>query len=128
MRNYQRKVNNPYLLPHNLYVRVKYLVRDYDRLKSEMEDILHEMPKGDTRGTPVSASNPVAEKAVRRERLRKDLEAVDQATLVIPEEYRKGVLNHVKYGVRFPDYGERKTWFAHQAKFLYYIAVRLGEL
>ncbi len=33
MRNYQRQKNNPYKLPHNLYMRMLYLIRDYDRIK-----------------------------------------------------------------------------------------------
>lgn len=35
MRNYQRQKNNPYKLPHNLYMRMLYLVRDYDRIKEQ---------------------------------------------------------------------------------------------
>ena len=33
-REYQKNKNNPYLLPHNLYMRVLYIVRDYDRIKA----------------------------------------------------------------------------------------------
>lgn len=32
MRNYQPQKNNPYKLPHNLYMQMLYLVRDYNRL------------------------------------------------------------------------------------------------
>jgi len=35
MRNYQRTKNNPYLLPQHLYGEVKYMLKDYQRLKEE---------------------------------------------------------------------------------------------
>ena len=47
MRNYQPKKNNPYILPSNLYMRMLYLVRDYNRLKEEYANIIHEMPHND---------------------------------------------------------------------------------
>ena len=40
MRNYQAKNNNPYRLPHNLYMRMLYLIKDYERLKEERKEIL----------------------------------------------------------------------------------------
>ena len=41
------KKNNPYILPSNLYMRMLYLVRDYNRLKEEYANIIHEMPHND---------------------------------------------------------------------------------
>ena len=38
MRNYQRTRNNPYLLPHHLYMRTLYIIRDYERLKQKAEE------------------------------------------------------------------------------------------
>lgn len=40
MREYQKTKNNPYLLPHCLYMRVLYIIRDYGRLKSEAQGAL----------------------------------------------------------------------------------------
>ena len=54
MRNYQRQKNNPYKLPHNLYMRMLYLVRDYERIRSEREDILAASPAPD--GIPHSGT------------------------------------------------------------------------
>ena len=64
MRNYQQKKNNPYKLPHNLYMRMLYLVRDYERIRSEREDILNASPAPD--GTPHSGTgNPTEQKAIK---------------------------------------------------------------
>ena len=40
MRDYQAVTNNPYLLPHHLYMRTLYIIRDYDRLKEKAEKLL----------------------------------------------------------------------------------------
>ena len=54
MRNYQPQKNNPYKLPHNLYMRMLYLIRDYDRMKTSsgshteldaVDHALHSIPK-----------------------------------------------------------------------------------
>ena len=37
MKEYQRKRNNPYQLPHNVYMRVLYHIRDYERMKAERQ-------------------------------------------------------------------------------------------
>ena len=39
MRDYQRKKNNPYRLPPNLYREVKYMVKDYPRLVEEYKTL-----------------------------------------------------------------------------------------
>ena len=31
MRNYQMRRSNPGLLPHNVYMQLQYLLKDYDR-------------------------------------------------------------------------------------------------
>ena len=43
-REYQHKKSSPQTLPHNLYFRVLYIIRDYDRLKDEYHAILHSSP------------------------------------------------------------------------------------
>lgn len=128
MHDYQRSKNNPYYLPKSLYRRILWLVRDYERLKSELDAMLYEgrpldgMPRGS------DISDPTAKTTIKRERLREETEAVEQGKLMIPEEYRRGVWEHVTEGVRFPDYAHYNTWKSWQARFLYQIAKRLGEI
>jgi len=105
-----------------------YLVKDYDRIKEAWQDILDERPTPDGQPKGNQTGNPTYSIAAKREVLFRQMEAVEQAMLMIPEEYRRGVVNHVKYQIRFPDYADKNTWFAWQAKFLYYIAARLNEI
>lgn len=105
-----------------------WLVKDYDRLRSEWDSILHESPTMDGQPRGSGTSDPTADKAVKREKLFVLMEAVDQALMMVPEEYRKGVIHHVKYGVRFPDYAHLNTWKKWQGRFLYRVAERLNEI
>ena len=54
MRDYQRTHDNPYILPEYLYKTVKFAIKDYDRVRSEYDDILYGSSSGAT-GVPRSA-------------------------------------------------------------------------
>lgn len=81
-RNYQLKKNNDDLLPHDLYMRVQYIIKGYDRLKREYMDLLYAsplppngMPKGNQAGSPTEA------KAIKLEQLSLELRAIDQTCI-----------------------------------------------
>lgn len=122
MRHYQRKRDNPYQLPHNVYMQCLYAVRDYDRLRKEMEDILYAAP-GTPDGMPRGSetSDQTGDKAVKREALRRRCETIEQALMLIPVEYRRGVLNGTMYGC-FPDDANPETYRRWRRRFLYQIA------
>lgn len=128
MHDYQRTKNNPYYLPTSLYRRMIWLVRDYDRLRDELDNILHESPSLDGQPRGTSVGNPTESKAIRREKLLMQTAAIEQGLRAIPSEYQRGVFNHIRYGEMFPDYGDRKTWFTYQSRFLVCVAERLGEI
>lgn len=113
LKEYQRKRNNPYRLPHNLYMRVLYLIRDYDRLKSERQEILYASPVNDGMPRGNATSSTTESKAIRLARLDEDCKAVEQALIQVPTEYRRGVLNNICYGSQFPfdaSYSTYKRW------------------
>ncbi|MBP3249971.1 MAG: hypothetical protein J6M48_06425 [Ruminococcus sp.] len=125
MRNYQRQKNNPYKLPHNLYMRMLYLVRDYERIRSEREDILGASPPAD--GLPNSAlGNPTEQKAIRLAMLDRECEAVSRALGTVPEEYRRGILNNICYGSPYPYTAHRNTYSYWRTRLLNNIAKNLG--
>ena len=127
MRIYQPTKHNQYILPTNLYRQMVYIVRDYDRLAEEHHEALHTSTTlCGTRATS-GRGDPVAVKAIRRERLWREIEAVDKALLAIPAEYRRGVARHVKYGERWPDCAHRNTWNRYKSEFLYHVAENLGK-
>lgn len=121
MRNYQRQKNNPYKLPHNLYMRMLYLVRDYERIRSEREDILAASPAPD--GIPHSGiSNPTEQKAIKLALLGNECEAVEKAIETIPKEYRKGVLRNIRNKEPYPITASESTYRRYKYKLTYMTA------
>ncbi len=124
MRDYQRKKNNPYKLPHNLYMRMLYLVRDYERIKSQRADILHSSPAYD--GQPhIGLGNPTETKGIKLAMLDAECLAVEKAIENIPPEYRKGVLDNICYGASYPITADYETYGRWRRRLLYYTAKNL---
>ena len=97
-RVYQRKTGNPYALPHNTYMRTVYVVRDYDRLRSQ-----------------------------RAETARRRVGAVERALGELPPEYRKGVFEYMARGRAYPITAGIATWRRQQQKFVWHVAALLDE-
>ena len=124
-RDYQAKKNNPYRMPRSLYRRVLALIRDYDRMRVEVEELIlaSPNPEGIKGGGP---GDPTARAAERIERMQSDVRAIEQALKKIPPEYRKGVFNSVRYYRAFPVDADRTTYARHKQKFVYFVAENLG--
>ena len=125
MRDYQRQKNNPYLLPKTLYRRVLAVIRDYDRQKDEIDDILFGTGEHDSSGGG-RVGKPVEGAAIRLLQYSGDVEAVEKALDVIPEEYRRAVLDNIRYGNYFPDNAAYRTWLRYRQRFIYEVAKRLN--
>lgn len=128
-KEYQRKYNNPYLLPKTLYNRTLGVIRDYERMKSERNDILHGgscaqdgLPRGSGLG------NPTESKALKLEQISRDMEAVEQALLLVDEDMRDGIMNNICYWVGYPRYPSRSTWARNKRFFVYNTAKNLKLL
>lgn len=125
MRDYQRQKNNPYKLPHNLYMRMLYLVRDYERIRSEREDIINGSPPAD--GVPHSGvGNPTEHKAIKLAMLDRECEAVAKALKSIPEEYRKAIVNNICYGSPYPIFADPETYGRWRRRLIFFTAKNLG--
>lgn len=125
--DYQRRKNNKYYLPKTLYRRVLSVIRDYERQKEEISDIL--FGTSDKDGTAVSggvAGKPTEDMAIRLDKYRRDTEAVEQGLFKIPEEYRKGVYRNIVYRERFPETAAYRTWLRWKQKYVWYVAKRLN--
>lgn len=122
MRHYQPKRNNPYRLPHNVYMQCLYAVRDYDRIRKERDDLLYASPLHDGQPTAPGAPDPVANTVMRRSALDKMCEDVEQALILVPPEYRKGIMDNILYGASYPlDAGEA-TYKRWRCKLIYFVA------
>lgn len=106
-------------------MRMLYLVRDYERLKSEREDILNSSPPID--GIPHSGiGNPTEQKAMKLAMIDRECDAVSKAIAKIPDEYRKPIINNICYGSQYPYTAHRNTYSYWRARLLNNIAQNLG--
>lgn len=128
MREYQRKRNNPYRLPHNLYMRALYMIRDYDRIKADRQDVFFASPASDGQPRGNSITSTTENKAVRLARLSEECEAVERALNHIPTEYRKGVFDNICYGSSYPSAADYSTYARWRQRFIYWVAAHMGQI
>ena len=119
-------------LPRDVYNRVLWLVRGYDRIQEELE--LLALPEGlqndgEPRGT--GTSDPTVVAAIRREKLWDDIHAIDTALETVPAEYREVVFLSIK-DMRpmrsYPgyDYAAERTWKRWRGRFMAEVARNKG--
>ena len=126
MRDYQPHKNNPYWLEPTIYRRVLAIVRDYDRMVRDYNNIVHETATGDGQPRASTPGDPVERKAERMDRLWHDIRAIEMALIRIPPEYRQGVIKNVQGGELPVDVpAHRNTWSKWRGRFLFYTALEL---
>lgn len=122
--------NNQYLLPDSLYKRVLWVIRDYPRMRDEYYEILHS-------GTSVTMSHVGSQRsgnrassteriAIKLSSMGSDMQAVEQALFLVPQEYRDGVLNNVLHGSDYPKLANKSTYWRWKQKFIYLTAMNLN--
>lgn len=121
MRDYQPQVNNRYWLPRSLYRRTLSLIRDYDRMIEERKAIPEESADPNQPRSP-QPGNVTMSKAMRMARLAEDIDAIDRALAMIPEEYRTGVWASVLFGARYPEDAGIRTYRRYKAMFIWLVA------
>jgi len=129
-RNYQPAKNNKYWLPHNVYMRVLYIVRDYPRMKAEQNDIIHTAPADEYNGSKKEHGDPTANKAVKIAMMSRETDAVDYAMKKIPIEYRNAIWVNITHGKSAEQSSalipaHKNTFRLWRSRFCYYIAERL---
>ena len=123
MRDYQPTKNNPYWLPYTLYRRTLSLIRDYDRMAREHEDI----PTDKSAGSGGSGiGDPTGSAGTRSAEISRDLAAVDHALKLVPEEYRAGVWKSAAYSLPYPKDADRSTYSRQKRRFIFNVAVNKG--
>ena len=128
MRNYLPKKHKEYLMPRSLYLRVLGTVRDYDRLIESRDDIFNGNKL--TAGAPYQklGGRPTESRGITLALIEKDIDAIEQALFLVPEEYRQYVFDNVRYGWRFPSIAARNTWSKWRMYFLFQVAKNLNLL
>lgn len=123
MRDYQPKKDKRFFLPPSIYRRTLALVRDYDRMIAEKNDILYSTHHATPGGSSGSVGRPTESKAMQLAEASKDCDVVRAAIDHIPPEYRRGVLDNVRYGIHpISPPANKNTWSYWRVRFLYYIA------
>ena len=114
--DYQKTKNNPYLLPKNLYSEVKYMIKDYSRLKGEYEELSNTKNEDRNWAKLCTVASKIA--------------AIDTAILRIPKEYRLGAINNIenersKDGY-YPNNADFRTYQNYKRRLIYYVAENMN--
>lgn len=129
MRDYQRRKNNKYYLPKSVYHRTLWVIRDYERMKEEVESLV-EISGVNTDGMPRGneASDQVSRMVIKRCDLLKDVNVIDMALELIPEEYRAGIWDNIQYNKSYPTYAGARTFARYKAIFIHSVAKGLNYI
>ena len=145
---YQSKKSG-YVLPQTVYMRVKYTLKDYDRMRTMREQLLH----GGFGGTvhramrAVNEGDPTGEKGAKLAALTEELESIERvlhdmaaiyADRVIREDiqYFDALGAYMDYGLFCymlcdPETGKqpcRQTWQNYKCMLAYHMALNLGYI
>jgi len=125
MRNYQPSKNNNYKLAHSLFMHMVYLVKDYPRMKSEINDVINSVPNALEQSSNNHFSDPTGNKVVKIEKMSTECKAVELALDDLPIEYRKSVFDKVCHNSPYPIDADRTTYGRWKCRFLWNIAKNL---
>lgn len=109
--------------------RALWLIRDYANIKAKVA-ILDGFGGGSSDGGPRSTlpHSSTEDIAVKRAELSAQLDIVDKAFEVVPEEYRSGIWENILHRSRFPDTAGLKTWKRWKQRFIWTVAFYAGFL
>lgn len=126
MKDYQRMKNNKYQLPNAVYHTTIWIIRDYERMLGEANDILLESPSpsdGMPRGGRLV--DEVNEKSDKRAKYLRKILAIEKAMKRIPDEYQKGVWENITKHKAYPKDASRSTYSRNKSKLIYHVAKNL---
>ena len=128
MRDYQRKHNNKYILPNAVYNATIWQIRDYNRLKDQLNDLADTSAAIDYSRDKVQTSantDATLNAALRYSHVHDICTAIETAKENMPEEYRIGVWNNILYYMPYPIDADRSTYGRVKSKFIYEVATSL---
>lgn len=122
----QKRRNGKYILPATVYHQAIWLIRDYYRMKGEMEEIITASPSH-PEGMPSGGglSNEVESKVMQRMKYFKKVDIIERMFQEIPVEYQKGVWNNIQYGKAYPKDACRATYSRYKSMYIYLVAVEM---
>lgn len=142
-RNYQCKKNNPYRLPHNLYMQMLYLIGSYKQLLERREKVQYgDRPLFDGQPKGSTISKPTEKKALTLIVIDGQIEAIEQVMFELQVKYANTYTGERFEPLEaFRDYGtfcyfrskkgkkqapSAKTWNRYRSEFAYKVAKKLN--
>lgn len=126
-RDYQRKINNRYKLPRAIYHQTLWIIRDYERIKRELENSLTCSDSGSDINSYIQTNhvgNPVLNEVIKRDKYFNYVKIIEESLNVIPTEYKKGVWDNVTKYKAYPLDADRSTYGRYKSKFIHEVAER----
>lgn len=126
-RDYQRKINNRYKLPKAIYHQTLWIIRDYERIKKELENSLTCSNSDSDINFFIKTNyvgNPVLNKVIKRDRYINYVTIIEKSLDIIPSEYQKGVWDNITKYKAYPLDADRSTYGRYKSKFIYEVAER----
>ena len=124
MRDYQTKRERA--IPNDVWRMTIDIIRGYYRRKENLKDLVDETPDKCAHSSGGIPGSPVETKAIKRERDRDIVVAIDKALNEVPEEYRHGVWQKVLYNAPYPHDADKTTYSRHKSEFVLRVAFYLG--
>lgn len=126
-RDYQRKINNRYKLPKAIYHQTLWIIRDYERIKRELENSLTCSNSSSDINFFIKTNyvgNPVLNKVIKRDRYINYVTIIEKSLDIIPSEYQKGVWDNITKYKAYPLDADRSTYGRYKSKFIHEVAER----
>lgn len=126
-RDYQRKINNRYKLPRTIYHQTLWIIRDYERIKRQLENILNCSNSNSDINSYIQTNhvgNPVLNEVIKRDKYFNYVKIIEESLNVIPTEYQKGVWDNVTKYKAYPLDADRSTYGRYKSKFIHEVAER----
>lgn len=124
--DYQPRKNNPNYLPTAVYRQVLWIIRDYDRMREEYDNLIWESQKSDGQPRGSGIGRPTEQDAIRRAVLWERIAAVEQAIAAIPEEGRTAVVDNILYRIRYPNEFSKNTYSRWRVELIYSVAKKMN--
>ncbi len=141
MRDYQCIRNNPYKMPHDLFKQVIYIIKDYDRIKTQRLEILHSSPVSDGQPYQRNNSSPTENKGIKLAMLEERCEAVEQTINYMNGKYaitctrepfdpleafiKREMFDYFRSKPGKDTAPSSKTWQRYRNEFAYHVANKL---
>ncbi len=112
-RDYQRKINNRYKLPKAIYHQTLWIIRDYERVKKQLENTLNCSNSNKDINSFIQTnrtSNPVLNEVIKRDKYFNYVKIIEKSLNVIPTEYQKGVWDNITKYKAYPLNADRSTY------------------